>query len=102
MTTPTGITGPQDLAQTVRNAVDPLDELVGYGTSTNWPEDEQTRAAEMKQLLAERDVSSPTFAAACEDYIVAHPTRSIVAAAAAGAACTALLFAVVDRIAAER
>lgn len=101
MTTPTGITGPQDLAQTVRNAVDPLDEHVGYGTSAHWPQDEQARANEMNQLLSKRAVSTASFGAACEDYIVAHPTRSIVVAAAAGAAGASLLFAVVDCLRSE-
>ena len=96
MTTSTGITGPQDLAQTVRNAVDPLDDHVGYGASAYWPEDEKSRAEEMHELLSERAVSPAKFGAACEDYIVAHPTRSVVAAVVAGAAGASLLFAVID------
>ena len=96
MSTSTGITGPQDLAQTVRNAVDPLDDHVGYGTSAYGPEDEQARAKEMNKLLGERAVSPAGFGAACEDFVKAHPTRSIAVAATAGAACAALLFAVVD------
>ena len=96
MTTPKGITGPQDLAQTVRSAADPLDDHAAYGISTNSPDDELSRAAEMKQLLAERSVGSTDFLAACEEYIAEHPARSMVLAATAGAACTALIFAVAD------
>ena len=96
MTKPTEITGPQDLAQTVRNAVDPLDEHVGYGASTNWPEDAKARAKEMKELLDERDARSGNFRAACEAYILTHPIRSVVVAAGAGAACAALIYAVID------
>lgn len=96
MTASTGITGPQDLAQTVRNAVDPLDEHVGYGVSSHSPEDAQARASEIQRLLDERDASSANFSAACEGYIVAHPMRSVAVAAGAGAACVALIYAVVD------
>jgi ElaB/YqjD/DUF883 family membrane-anchored ribosome-binding protein len=102
MTSPSGITGPQDLAETVRNAVDPLENHPPYGTATSARDGEQSRADEMKQLLEERSLSGTDLVAACEDYIKEHPTRSIVMAATAGAACTALLFAVADMLRAER
>ena len=102
MTSPSGITGPQDLAETVRNAVDPLEDHPPYGTSTNARDGEQSRADEMKQLLEERSLSATDLVAACEDYVKEHPTRSIVMAATAGAACTALLFAVADYLRDDR
>ena len=102
MTAPAHITGPEDLAQTVRNATDPLNEHSYYGTSMNASGDETSRPSEMNELLEKRRLSVAAMGIACEHYVRAHPTRSVVIAATAGAALTALLFTVAEYVAAER
>ena len=97
MTASTEITDPQDLAQTVRNAVDPLDEQVGYGAGSYWSEDGNAHVAGTKQQLGDRSASSTRLGAACEDYVVAHPIRSVAVAAGAGAACVALIYLLINR-----
>ena len=91
MTAPKDITGPEDLASTVRNATDPLEEYPNYGTAAHPPGDNTSRPDEMNELLEERDLTVSTWGVACEQYIAAHPMRSVAVAAGAGAAAAALL-----------
>ena len=91
MTAPKDITGPEDLASTVRNATDPLEAYPNYGTSANPPGDNTARPEEISELLDERSPAVSTFTDACEQYIAAHPMRSVAMAAGAGAAASALL-----------
>jgi len=94
MTTPSGITGPQDLAQTVREAVDPLDEHAPYGTPTNARDDGTSRPSQMQQLLEKRAEISAKLFAASNDYILENPLRSVLIGAAAGAALATLVFTI--------
>lgn len=96
MTAFTENTDPQDLAQTVRNAVDPLDEQIGYEAGRHWLEDDSAHATKIKQQFDDRSISSTRLGAACEDYIVAHPVRSVMVAAGAGAVCIALIYSLID------
>jgi hypothetical protein len=91
MTAPKEITGPDDLARTVRNATDPLDEYPNYGTAANPPGDKTSRPDEMSELIEERGPNVSTWDAACEEYIVSNPFLSVAVAAGAGAAAAALL-----------
>jgi hypothetical protein len=102
MTAPKDITGPDDLAKTVRNATDPLEEYPNYGTSANPPGDNASRPAEMNELIDERGLTVSGLRAACEHYIAAHPMRSVAIAAGAGAAAAALLIAVADVVRNQR
>lgn len=94
MTAPKEITGPEDLAKTVRNATDPLEEYPNYGTAANAPGDKRSRPEEMSELLDERDLTSSGLNVACAHYIRAHPVRSVAVAAGAGAALAALVISV--------
>ena len=102
MTAPKDITGPEDLAKTVRNATDPLEEYPNYGTATNPPGDNASRPDEMNELIDERGPTASGLSVACEHYIVAHPLRSVAIAAGAGAAVTALVIAVAGFIGDQR
>ena len=98
MTAPKDITGPDDLASTVRNATDPLEDYSNYGTAANPPGDETSRPEEISALLEARDLTASSLKVACEKYIAAHPTQSVVVAAGAGAAAAALLIVLVEAI----
>ena len=102
MTTPSGITGPQDLAQTVREAVDPLDEHAPYGTATNARDDDVSRPSQMQQLLAKRAEIRAKLAAAGSEYITANPYRSVLISAAAGAALATLAFTISSLVRCDR
>lgn len=102
MNSPSVITGPDDLAQTVRSATDPLDAYPNNGTSVNAPGDQTARPEEMADLINERSATVAAFGVACERYISENPTRSIVVAATAGAAVTALVFAVAGLVSRQR
>ena len=54
MTAPKDIIGPEDLASTVRNATDPLEEYPNDGTATNLPRDKASRPDENNELLESR------------------------------------------------
>ncbi len=97
MTAPKKITGPDDLAATVRSATDPLDEYPNYGTAASPPGDESSRPAEMTERLGERGCSDAKWYEAYKDLISEYPTRSVVAAAAVGAAAAALVIAMFPR-----
>lgn len=94
MTAPKDITGPEDLAKTVRNATDPLEEYPNYGTAANPSGDKRSRPEEINELLDQRDLTASGLGVACEHYIAAHPIRSVAIAAGAGAAAAALVIAV--------
>jgi len=94
MTAPTEITGPDDLARTVRNATDPLEAYPNYGTAASPPGDQASRPEELKQLIDDRDPTVAGLSVACGQYIAAHPMRSIAVAASVGAAAAALVIAV--------
>lgn len=98
MTAPKDITGPEDLASTVRNATDPLEEYPNYGTATNPPGDQTSRPDEINELLDDREPTVSTWVGACEQYIKAYPMRSVAVAAGAGAAAAALLILVAGAI----
>ena len=102
MKAPADITGPEDLAQTVRNATDPLEDHPNYGTSANPAGDNTARPSEMKDLLEERGLTVNALGVACAHYVRTNPTRSVVIAATAGAALTTLLFTVAEYAVAER
>ena len=102
MTAPTEITGPDDLATTVRNATDPLEEYPNYGTSANPPGDKSSRPEEINELIEERGLTVSALGVACEHYIAAHPVRSVALAAGAGAAAAALVIAVAGFMGDER
>ncbi len=98
MTAPNDITGPEDLASTVRNATDPLEAYPNYGTATNPPGDKTSRPDEINELLEERDLVVSTWGVACEQYIAAHPMRSVAVAAGAGATAAALLILIAGTV----
>ena len=98
MTAPKDITGPEDLASTVRNATDPLEEYRNYGTAANPPGDKVSRPDEINELLEERSLTGSTWGVACEQYIAAHPMRCVAAAAGAGAAAAAVLLSMIGAI----
>ena len=93
MTAPKEITGPEDLAKTVRNATDPLESYPNYGTAANAPGDEASRPEEISELIEERDPGVPSLGVACEHFIAAHPIGSLAIAAGAGAAAAAWVMA---------
>lgn len=98
MTAPKDITGPEDLASTVRNATDPLEAYPNYGTSANPPGVDTARPEEMSELLDERSPDASTFAVACERYIADHPIQSLAVAAGAGAAAAVGMMLLVGAI----
>ena len=98
MTAPKDITGPENLASTVRNATDPLEEYPNYGTATNPPGDKTSRPDEINALLETRSPAVSNWTESCEQYIVAHPMQSVAVAAGAGAAAAALLILLYDSI----
>ena len=98
MTTPSGITGPQDLAETVRKAVDPLDEHAPYGTETNARDDDALRPEQMQELLAKREEIRFKLAAAGNEYITVNPFGSVLIGAAVGAALVTLAFAITNLV----
>lgn len=102
MTAPKEITGPDDLARTVRNATDPLEEYPNYGTAANPPGDKASRPEEISELIEERGLTVSGLSVACEHYISAHPMRSVAVAAGAGAAAAALVIAVAGLIRDQR
>ena len=102
MTAPKDITGPEDLATTVRSATDPLEEYPNYGTAANPPGDNASRPEEINELIDQRGQTSSGLSVACEHYIIAHPMRSVAIAAGAGAAATALVIAVAGFIGDQR
>ncbi len=102
MTAPKEITGPDDLARTVRGATDPLDEYPNYGTAANPPGDNAARPQEINELIEERGLTVSALSVACEHYIAAHPMRSVAIAAGAGAAATALVIALAGLIGGQR
>lgn len=102
MTAPKDITGPEDLAATVRNATDPLEQYPNYGTAAHSPGDKAARPDEINDQIDERRLTVSSLSVACEDYIAAHPVRSIAVAAGAGAAASALLIAVAGYISDKR
>ena len=93
MTAPKDITGPDDLATTVRNATDPLEEYPNYGTAANLPGNKDSRPEEINGLIEERGLTVSSLSVACEHYVAAHPIRSVAIAAGAGAAAVALVIA---------
>ena len=97
MNAPKDITGPDDLAATVRSATDPLDEYPNYGTAAAPPGDESSRPAEITEQLDERGISELKWSDGYEQYISDYPLRSMVAAAAVGAIAAALLFGMFQR-----
>ena len=102
MSTLSGITGPQDLAQTVREAVDPLDEHSPYGTATNARDDEALRPSQMQQLLAKRVEIRVKLVAAGNEYITENPLSSVFIGAAGGAALATLVFAIIGLLQRDR
>lgn len=102
MTAPKEITGPDDLASTVRSATDPLDEYPNYGTAANPPGDKASRPEEITEQIEERALTVSGLSVACEHYIAAHPFRSVAIAAGVGAATSALVFAVAGLIGSQR
>lgn len=94
MTAPKEITGPDDLAGTIRNATDPLEGYPNYGTSAHPPGDKSSRPQEINELIEERGSTESALRVACEHYIAANPIRSVALAAGAGAAAVALVIAV--------
>jgi hypothetical protein len=86
MTAPKDITGPEDLAETVRSATDPLEGYPNDGTAANPPGDKASRPDEINELLFEPGETVAGFSVACAHYIAAHPMRSDAIAAGAGAA----------------
>ena len=97
MTAPKEITGPDDLAGTVRSATDPLDEYPNYGTAASPPGDESSRPAEMTERLGERACRDARWYDDFEDLISEYPMQSVVAAAAVGATAAALVIAMFPR-----
>lgn len=98
MTAPNDITGPEDLAKTVRDATDPLEEYPNYGTAANPPGDKDSRPDEINELLEDRNLNMSKWRDACEQYIAANPVRSVAVAAGAGAAAALLLIALAGAI----
>lgn len=102
MTAPTRITGPDDLAKTVRNATDPLEDYPNYGTAANAPGDQEARPSEISEQIGERRVDRTTLGMACENFIASRPLLTVALALTTGAAIGSLLVSIIASRPAQR